>query len=326
MINLNDKRYIPEHKITKEELLSQFSEEEIFRHYVGEFSLGDTMCSPLRKDDNIPSFNIFYSKRHNCLLFKDFAGKRGDCIILVQELLGIPSYQEAINRIYEDLSLFITNPKREIKREYKQNKINYNINIVARKWEERDLSFWNKFGINKYTLTLFNVLPISGYYHNLYYVDTPDIAYAYLEYKDENLTFKIYRPTANKRNKWRNNHPYGVHDGYTQLPKTGSLLIITKSRKDIMSLYNTLSQPAIAVQSETCFIKDTVVDEYRHRFKRTLTLFDNDRQGIEQAESYKKLYDIEPIYIPQEYKSKDYSDLVKNIGISEAIIIFNNLL
>jgi len=326
MINLNDKRYLPDERITKESLLEAFSEHDIFRHYLGEFTLGEPMKSPIRPGDDIPSFNVFYSKRYNCLLFKDFAGKRGDCIRLVQELLALPTYQAAIDRIYEDMSFFHAVPKRELKESYKDSKSTYNINIVARGWEERDLSFWRKFGISLHALNLFNVLPISGYYHNMYYVETPDIAYAYLEYKDERLTFKIYRPTANKRNKWRNNNPFGVHQGYKQLPKTGKLLIITKSLKDVMSLYETMRLPSIGVQSETCFIKDTVIDEYRSRFDRVLTLFDNDRQGKDQATSYKKLYDIDPIFVPDKYGVKDYSDLVQTVGINNAPNIIKELL
>jgi hypothetical protein len=93
MINLNDDRqYIP--VFTKEDLLKYYSEYDILKHYLGDFELGETFNSPIRKGDDNPSFNIFYSKKNNCLLFKDFAGKRGDFITLIQELLGLVSYNE----------------------------------------------------------------------------------------------------------------------------------------------------------------------------------------------------------------------------------------
>ena len=323
MINLNDIKY---EKITKEDLFKKFSEYDIFRYYIGDFELGQTYCSPLRRDDKIPSFNIFHSNRHGCLLFKDFAGKRGDCIILVQELYSLCSYQDAINRIYHDMSLgnsISIDPKITT---HKSIKLEYELKIVSRNWQIRDANFWTQFHISKPTLIRYNVIPIKGYYHNDRYIETKDIAYAYLEYKDNNLTYKIYRPLADKTKKWRNNNPFGVHQGYRQLANSGDLMIITKSLKDVMAIWENVSIPTIAVQSETCFIKDTVVDEYKFRFDRVLTLFDNDRQGKEQADSYQKLYDIYPIFIPEQYGVKDFSDLIKQVGISKAIQILKDLL
>jgi hypothetical protein len=165
---------------------------------------------------------------------------------------------------------------------------------------------------------MFNVYSISGFYHNNYYLETPDLAFAYLEYKDNALTYKIYRPHASKALKWRNNNPFGVHQGYMQLPSDGDLMIITKSLKDVMSLYEVVGIPAISVQSETCFMKSSVATEYKTRFKKVVSLFDNDFQGREQGDTYKRLYDIDPIFIPKLYNAKDFSDLVKFIGSYDA--------
>jgi len=318
MINLNDSKYISSF-LTKEDLLQKYTEYDIFKYYIGDFDLGQTMKSPLRRDDNIPSFNVFYSKRHNCLLFKDFAGKRGDCVRFVQDLMALPTYQDAINQIAKDLCRGESTPiKTKTEPQYTKSTVQHYISIIRRSWESRDYGFWKQFGISIKTLEIFNVLPISGYFIDSAYIETKDLTYAYLEYKDSKLTYKIYRPTANKENKWRNNNPWGVHAGYRQLPHMGNLLIITKSLKDVMALYENMNIPAIAVQSETCFIKDTVIDEYKFRFKRVLTLFDNDRQGIEQAESYKLLYDIESIFIPGSYDTKDFTDLIKLANIENA--------
>jgi hypothetical protein len=325
VINLNDKKFKPKSDITKEQLLEKYSEYDIFKHYIGDFDVGETMRSPLRRDDDIPSFNIFYSKRHNCLLFKDFAGKRGDCIRFVQYLLALPTYESALYQISKDMggvySIDVTTTER-----YRISKATCDIKIVQREWEERDLSYWMIFGISLKTLKHYNVVPISGFYYYDSYRETNELAYAYLEYKDKNLTYKIYRPFAHKYNKWRSNTPYGVHQGYTQLPHNGSILLITKALKDVMSIYENTIIPSVAVQSETCFIKDTVVDEYKFRFDRVVVLFDNDRQGKEAAESYLKLYDVPYILIPDEYKCKDFSDLVASVGIKKAVEILNKLL
>ena len=324
-INLNDPK-IFHNDLSKEDLLEKYTDYEIFRYYLGDFEIGETYRSPLRTNDKIPSFNVFYSKQHGCLLFKDFAGRRGDCIRFVQYLLGLRTYYDAIKRIALDLD----NSNPVLKKEYidkpKLEKLYTDIKIVVDHWKESDFSFWKSFNISKPTLELFNVMPIKGFYINELYIETKGLAYAYIEYKDSHITYKIYRPNADKSNKWRTNHPYNVHQGYKQLPSLGDLLIITKSLKDVMSLYESMSIPSIGVQSESSYIKDSVIDEYKYRFKRVITLFDNDRQGIELAHSYFKKYDLPFIFIPEEYHCKDFSDLVKNYGKVFAIEILNKLL
>jgi hypothetical protein len=200
------------------------------------------------------------------------------------------------------------------------------MSIVVRDWEDRDLEYWRQYAILPSTLKYYNVVPIQGFYTYSVYRETKDMAYAYLEYKDKDLTYKIYRPTVRKSDKWRSNAPFGVHQGYKQLPHSGDILVITKSLKDVMSIYQNAAIPSVAVQSETCFIKDTVVNEYKFRFDRVITLFDNDKQGKEQAESYEKMYDIPSIFIPEKFGVKDFTDLVRLIGIHEAVKELNNLL
>jgi hypothetical protein len=301
--------------------------------YLGSFKIGETFTSPLRAGDENPSFNVFYSKRNNCLLFKDFAGKRGDFVTLVQELYSLSTYNEALQRIVSDLSLNLNGVTKPVEKtlpvEIKSvNKTPYELSIKARDWCAQDYIYWVQFGITASTLKKFNVVPIDGYFNSSYYVKTPGLAYAYLEYKDASLTYKVYRPQEVAKKKWRNNNPFGVHQGYRQLPHKGNLLIITKALKEVMSLDEVMHVPAIGIQAETCYMKDSVAIEYKLRFKKVVTLFDNDRQGIEQAIAYKKMYDINSIFIPAEYKAKNFSDLMQILTKGSEItkeVILNRL-
>jgi hypothetical protein len=334
MINLNDSKKYVDKPLSKDDILKHYTDYDIFKMYLGDFTIGETFESPIRTGDNNPSFNVFYSKINNCLLFKDFAGKRGDFVVLVQELFHLPTYQDALHKIAFDiglthqLSLAQLNSKKEpIDIDLMRFKHTpYEIMIKKREWSLLDIEYWKQFEISLRTLKHFNVVPIEGYFNSSFYVNTPDLAFAYLEYKDDRLTYKIYRPLAIKRNKWRNNNPYGVHQGYRQLPKTGNLMIITKALKEVMSLYETIKIPSVGIQSETCFMKDSVVDEYKHRFVKVVTLFDNDKQGIEHAVSYRKLYNIDAIFIPEEYKAKNYSDLIESFDKDKAVEILKSLL
>jgi len=324
-IDLNDPKFLND-QITKEDLFRKHTDYEIFKYYLRKFRNRGCYRSPLRMDDSNPSFSVFYSKQHGCLLFKDFAGYRGDCVRFVQYLLGLKSYQDAIERIAYDLDNSIPVPQKEYIAKLESKKSYVNIKIVHDDWKNSDISFWRSFHISISTLELFNVIPIRGFYLEDVYIETKGPAYAFIEYKDDIITYKIYRPFASKKNKWRTNHSFDVHQGYSQLPSTGELLIITKSLKDVMCLYETVRIPSIGIQSESTYIKESVLDEYRRRFDNIIILFDNDKQGIELANSYKEKYDLSYILLPEQYNSKDYSDLVKNYGKIFAVSILNKLL
>ena len=319
--------------LTKELLLSEVSDENIFRYYIKNLHIGKIMNSPLRKDIK-PSFGVFLAKPQNELFFKDFRLGSGDCVKFVSELLNI-SYSEALNQIGIDfgldnkykLSNSLKTPvqgvyNKSIERTYEN--IPKIINVTYRQWENHDIKFWEKFGITVKILEFYKVFPIKWLFinDNVYAVDRH--AYAYQEFKDDILTYKIYQPYSEY--KWISNHDKTVHQGYSQLPKTGDLLIITKALKDVMSLCAVMKIPSIGLQNETVMTKDSVIQEYKDRFKRVITLFDNDPAGITLAFRYNSTYDLPIILLPYKYGCKDFSDLVKKLGVDKAREILKELI
>ena len=67
----------------------------------------------------------------------------------------------------------------------------------------------------------------------------------------------------------------GIH----MIPKYGEYLVITKSLKDVMCLYN-YNIPSIAPGSETSFISDNQLSRLKQRFKKIIVFYDNDIPGI----------------------------------------------
>lgn len=330
-INLNE---LGKPYITRDRLLSEVSDENIFRYYISNLEIGKIMKSPLRKDIN-PSFGVFYASKYNQLFYKDFKLGSGDCIKFVASLYNI-SYSKAISQIAKDFGLdkkyrldddikksevigeYIKSPKKS----YKKNpKI---IDISIRNWEKHDLEFWGKFGISQGTLNAYNVFPIQFLFINNNIFPVADHAYAYREEKDDKITYKIYQPYSIY--KWISNHNKTVHQGYTQLPEKGDLLIITKSLKDVMSLCEVCHIPAIGIQNESVLTKETVIEEYKERFKKVICLFDNDNAGITLAYRYNNIYGLPFMTIPYKYNCKDFSDLVKEYGVEESKKILNNLI
>lgn len=320
--------------INRDRLFSEISDENIFRYYISKLEIGKIMRSPLRKD-KVPSFGVFYASKYNQLFYKDFKLGSGDCIKFVSTLYNI-SYHEAISQIAKDFNLdnkyklnfdrgrtqLIGEFKPSIDKTYK--KVPKIIDISTRSWTNYDIVFWRSFGISISTLEAYDVHPVKYLFINNDIFPVDKYAYAYREYKDDKITYKVYQPFSVF--KWISNHNKTVHQGYKQLPVSGNLLLITKALKDVMSLCDVTGIPSVGIQNETILIKSSVMDEYKNRFKQVMTLFDNDPAGITLAFRYKTLYGISFITIPYKYGCKDFSDLVKKEGIDKSKEIIRDLI
>ena len=314
--------------ITREDILKHLTQEEIYSFYLGEDikSLG-VYHSPLR-EDNIPSFALYFHKvNRDILMFYDFATRDcGDFVVLVMRLFRL-QYPEALRKIAFDMGLssFDVDTTRQViqyTRIVERDKIK--LGIKLRPWLNKDKAYWSSFGIKKSTLEKFKVYPIEYVFYNDTAVKAHEYAYAYVEQKDERISYKIYQPYEIKIKKWINNADYSVHQGYTQLPESGELLIITKSLKDVMSIHDCLGISAIGLQSESVMMKDSVMDEYKKRFNKVICLFDNDEAGKKLSEGFTEKYNIPHFFVPELSKVTDFSDLVKAVGKEEAVIIINN--
>jgi hypothetical protein len=327
-INLNSIAF--NNLITREDLFSLVPQESIYSFYLNEdiSSLG-VYHSPLR-EDNIPSFALYFHKiNRDILMFKDFAtNDTGDVVVLVMKMFGL-GYKDAVHKIAFDmkLSAFNVDSTKQVFSGITRlvEKTRVDLGIKTRPWMVKDRNYWSQFGIHKVTLEKFNVFPITHIFYNDTAVRASDLAYAYVETKDGRTSYKIYQPLEIKVKKWINNANYSVHQGYTQLVKQGELLVITKSLKDVMSLHDCMGIPAIGLQSESVTMKDSVMDEYKSRFKKVICIFDNDSAGIKLSESFTEKYNIPHFFMPKIDEVTDFSDLVKAKGKEFAIEYFNNL-
>ena len=323
-INLNSIVYAE--KITKDDLLNVISQEDVFAFYMGlPHVVKGRYNSPFREDNN-PSFSLWYNQQ-GTFMFKDHGnGFSGDCIRFVGLLLGLEYYQ-ALWRIAYDFN-FSTRYEAITSRVPKKKIIQkpITIGIKRRKWRGKDAAFWKSFGIRKATLKRYNVVPIEYLFVNDAVIQTKDVTYAYLETKDNIVSYKIYQPYNTKGRKWTTNTNYTVHQGYRQLPPEGETLIITKSLKDVMSLYDVTGYPSIGLQSENVTIKQTVLDEYKRRFRNIVCLFDNDKRGREFTETFCGQCNLPYIFMPEIEGVTDFSDLVKVRGIEEAKTIFKTII
>jgi DNA primase len=79
-----------------------------------------------------------------------------------------------------------------------------------------------------------------------------------------------------------------------------------------------LGYDSVAVQSEGSIPSKHVTEHLQNRFSDILVLFDNDSAGIQGAEKFCQLHDLQSIMIPKESKAKDIAEFVKLHGVNKA--------
>ena len=294
------------------DLLDKVSDYDIYSYYLGSFKPGKLMNSPLRPDDKIPSFAIFPSKTGD-LLFKDHGtGESGNALKFMKLYRQLDTREEIERELLKIVKC--VNPTQTARKAVRvaENASTTLIGIVRQPFTEIDKQYWKQFHISTDTLRLFNVFSIKYFLCNnivrgVYKEDNPMYAY---KVDDK---FKIYRPLASKYTKWRTNLNNTNIQGYAQLPEKGNLLIITKSLKDVMCLYE-MGFTAISPSSETTFLPDDVLKSLHKRFKNIVILYDRDQAGVKNARQYSKEYGLDAIFIHKKFKAKDVSDAVKANG------------
>lgn len=341
MIDLNSTEFDREY-VDIDDIYKYTDDYQIFKNYMEGYLPGDgNTNSPLRVD-NIPSFSIFYGDKNGKYMYKDFAtGESGDAIVFVKryyEERGLfLNFNQTLLKIVDDLNLPLKslNNKDQLKQirtspKPKKSKEQVTIKVKFRSFLNKDKEFWEQFGITKNTLLFYNVYPITHIFLNDNIIKADNISYAYIEYKDGVPTYKIYQPYS-KKMKFINNNDYSVWEGWEQMDSNEDHLIITSSRKDIMSVRDTAKLNSTSLQAESVIPKNHVVQDLKNNYTDIFVLYDNDKGKKENygqilANKLVGKYGFYNLVIPDKYASKDYSDLVKNHGKYKASQILYELI
>ena len=310
-------------KLTKEFLLSKNSEETYMSYYLGVPVRKGLFKSPLRADNH--NTCSFFRGRSGNLYFKDFA--TGQCLTFEGVVMAMYNctYHNALKIIAKDFGYIqgSEHKKAEIKQQPKfESEKETFIQVEIKDFSESELKWWNSFGITKKTLDRYKVYSVKTVFlnGNIYAQSTPNSPiYGYYFGKKENIEqWRIYMP---KRKEFRfiGNVSTKTIQGYKQLPEDGKLLVITKSMKDVC-LLATLGIPAVAPNSETQFVSDKLLDEFRERFKNIVLLYDSDLTGVRFMNKIRKQHrDLIVCMIPRKYEAKDISDFYQKYGKSRTI-------
>ena len=299
------------------DLLDKLTDYDIYSYYVGQFKIGKLFNSPLRSDDKNPSFAIFKGMNGG-LFFKDHgSGEGGNAIKFVKLYKNINTRDELERELLRIVRKMNPNSGNAIRTySYSVDSGPTDIGIVRQPFTDVDKQYWKQFHISIDTLRKFQVFSIKYFLCNRVVRGTYKETSPMYAYKVDDK-FKIYRPLASKYTKWRTNLTNRNVQGLSELPvEGGNLLIITKSLKDVMCLYE-MGFNAIAASSETTFIPDDILDSLRHKWKNVIMLYDRDKTGMLESRKYSKQYKLDALFVHKRFKAKDISDAVKDNSYNE---------
>lgn len=287
-------------------LLEDIDEYEIYRYYLGFYpELRTGYSSPLRKGDESPSFSLFTNQSGICeYRWKDSGiNEHGTIFKLVKMLYGLSNQIEVIKRIRHDLTNGEVLPQIRLSNRPK-DKGSTIIKVKSKEWTEDALKWWFRYGITRSTLDYYNVTQVKWFSMNGTQIcpKKDELVFAYRELD----LYQIYQP-HNLLFKFRNNYSDKIVLGFSQLKYEQDLLIITKSKKDVMMLYE-LGYESVSSRSESVVIPSPFLDYFDLKYKDKIMLYDND--GKEGSSIYRS----KRIYIPLESGCKDISDYCLKYG------------
>ena len=312
-------------KLTCENVLNMITEYDIYKMYMPHqnWKINTVTYSPFRNEKH-PSFIIGY--RGGALNFIDFgdSSRKGGCFNFVTMLFNI-SLIDALMMIDRDFDLGIvsgssTRNYERIVADYEQptstSKREYFIQVKTRKFTNEELAYWNSYYQDVDDLRANNVYSIDTVYLNKqkFPLKETELRFGYL-YEGH---WKIYRPFADKKNKWMpNNVPITMMDGLQDI-KDCDVAFINKSKKDYMVMKKVFPC-CCAVQNEGmgCFSEENV--EYiKENSDVQILSFDSDETGVKNSQLITEKFGFEYCNVPKLYLGegiKDWADLARIHGL-----------
>lgn len=313
-------------RLTIDSVLTKITEYDIYKFYMPtqNWQVNVVTYSPFREEKN-PSFMISYVG--GTLRYIDFGDSniKGNCFQFVISMFNLSSLDDALLLIDKDFDLGIVSTSssknyEKIVTSYKQPtttfKREFFIQVKTRKFTHEELAYWNEYYQDIDDLRLNNVYSIKEVYLNKkkFNIKDTELRFGYL-YEGH---WKIYRPFADKKNKWMpNNVPITMMDGLDDI-KDCDVAFINKSKKDYMVMKKVVPC-CCAVQNEGigCFSEENV-NYLKENSDRQILSFDSDEPGVKNSQLITEKFGFEYCNVPKLYLGegiKDWADLAKTHGL-----------
>ena len=264
-------------------------------YYTGNDVTSKKLVTSCLRNDNHVTVG-YYKSKSGILYMHDFAtNEHLDCWNVVMKMHDC-DYYDALKIIATDFKLIEGSVQKNTPKivESLKETESSKIQVQIKDYTEKELEWWNQFGISVKTLKKFHVFSIEHVFLNgeLKFSSSKHCPiYGYYFGKDKSCKelWKIYFPTNKEHGiRFLNNLPNKKLQGYKQLKDSDDILVITKSQKDCMCFYE-FGINAISPSSESTFCSEKQIEEFKNRFKhialgkvrlkKTLAIFDKIRQN-----------------------------------------------
>lgn len=264
----------------------------IYRHYLGEFTVGTPFQNPTVSKQETPSFSVYL--RDGKLWHQDFAvpETHGDCVALVQQMYSL-DFHNALKKIAHDLGLTAGKAeydkivKSYVKPVLDEKKYTY-IQVTVGRWRRNELEYWEQYGIGKIQLQQEEIYPVREWYLNrvLQQINDGELCFCYRFKNAEG--YKIYYPNRKGKDKWKTNTGKVIEN--EECIERFERIIITKSRKDRIVLSNLFPQlGVISLQNESA---SSYTEELIKKLegKQVWISFDSDPAGKKASKAMNEKY------------------------------------
>ena len=266
-------------------ILKKITPYDIYKYFCPvPFKLNVRFSSPMpgRKDSD-PSFII--GMKGSTLHHNDFADSRyrGDCFDFVQQIRMLPSIKDALLTIDKEFGLGISSEAVQAPKiiTYEQpliiEKIPPLIQVLPKAFTQEELRYWNDFHQDISDLKRENIYSIDQLFMDKkrMYVNPNELTFGYLQ----GDKWKIYRPFADKDNKWfPNNIKNDTCEGLENIPMCDKA-IVAKSRKDRMVLLKVYPYVCSVQNESRQAFSEELVGHLKYCALYTYIAFDSDAAG-----------------------------------------------
>lgn len=279
--------------MTKDKLLEQVSQEEIFLKFLNLSKFpAHNISSPFSEDKN-ESFKLYQNGSFKC----HSTGKQGDCFQLVAYLNNIDcktEFQKVLEIICNEFN---------IDYDSNSNKFNYTTKELSEQHTSYYLQgFWNvsKIILDKYKVSGLDKFEYWNKKKNeLQKIKLYSGVFGFVYPVNDNV--ELYIPTQEKAKKFfYNNLKTPDVFGLAQLEPKNDYLIICAGKKDCLIL-NANGFPAVSFRSENHYITKEQIEVLKGYASTLFICYDNDKAGREAVKRSVDNFGINPVSLPPDF-------------------------
>lgn len=338
--------------------MRQITDEDIYRHYLGDVIVGALYNSPLPdRQDDTPSFQLYVHRKTGKICWIDYGydSQYGNSAVnLVQHLKGLPltgkGFFDAKALVQSEVGIgMIGKPLTQLRKRSMRDTTPY---IKPKKYfDQFELDYWSRFDITEDELlwediTSLDSMNWTGRSGSNDLRSTPTDPIFVYWWNRNPASWKMYRPLAHKRDRFRQENVDGVIEGWNSMVKEYKevdqfdIMFITSSTKDRLVLKHAvrhgLGEKCTAINPRGERDRQDIIAQIgmiKEMSREQYIIYDDDSTGegwkcaqILAAETGFKSLDVKGVFAGQ----KDIADYIDkqrgNYSYDELVNIIKHLI